>query len=331
MRIVFWGKGNRGVACLRALHEAGRNITLVVVHPGDERAGAASVDTVARALGIATIAPEDPNDPATRAILARESADLFVLGGYGKIIRREVIDLPKRMCINLHGGKLPEYRGSSPMNWAMIRGEPSFTFSIIKVASGVDAGDVILERTFPIGPNDTIADLHAIADREFPSMLLDVVEGIASGTAVFRVQDSMRAGYFPLRFPDDGFIVWDMYSASEAHNRIRALTDPYPGAFTYWNGRKVRLLRSMRSEIPYYGDPGRVYRMTERGLLVCAADQCLWITRATFEDDGTSLGATVQRYDRLATMREAVQSWHRVQTSASVPTSPAFLRMGTTS
>lgn len=327
MRIVFWGKGNRGVSCLHALQAAGRTVSLVVVHPGDERAGQASVGIAARSFGIPTIAPDDPNSMETRMVLAHESADLFVLGGYGKIIRQEVIDLPRRMCINLHGGKLPEYRGSSPMNWVLIRGESTFTLSIIKVASGVDTGDVIFERTFPIAPDATIMDLHAVADAQFPDMLCMVVAQIEAGMVNIRPQDSVRAAYFPLRFPDDGFIVWDMYSASQIHNRIRALTDPYPGAFTYWNERKVKILRSMRSTIPYYGEPGRIYRITERGLLVCASDQCLWITRAMFEDDGTALVATVRRYDQLATMRAAVQSWYRAHAGTPVPTSPTFLRM----
>lgn len=317
MRIVFWGKGDRGTACLRALHAAGRVISLVVVHPSDEHAGVVSVGAAARALGIATIAPEDPNSQETRALLAREAADLFILGGYGKILRQSVIDIPAVMCVNLHGGKLPERRGSSPMNWALINGEPSFTLSIIRVASGVDSGDVILDRTFPIGVHDTIVDLHVVADREFPSMLLEAIDHITSRTVAFRAQDEVRAGYFPLRFPDDGFIVWDMFSAAQVHNRIRALTEPYPGAFTYWRGRKVKLLQSALAETPYYGEPGRVYRITERGLLVCAADRCLWITRATFEHDGTSLGAAIQRYDRLTTVREAVQTV--VSASATVP------------
>lgn len=305
MRIVFWGKGNRGISCLRSLHEAGRSVTLVVVHPGDERTGQSSVGAYARSIGIPTIAPDDPNDQETRTLFARESADVFVLGGYGKILRQEVIGLPHRMCINLHGGKLPECRGSSPMNWALIRGEPSFTLSIIRVASGVDTGDVILDRTFPISADDTITDLHAIAEREFPVILLASLDAIARGTATFRVQDPARAAYFPLRFPDDGFILWDQLTAQEVHNRIRALTRPYPCAFTFIAGRKVLLVRSEIAASPIHGEPGRIYRITERGVLVCAADRCLWVAEAVFADSGAPLAAAVQRYDCMATLRGA--------------------------
>lgn len=331
MRIVFWGKGERGIACFRALRQRGDDLSCVVVHPEDTEGTATSMRAVAEADGIPVLAPSDPNADDTIARLRAQRADLFVLGGYGKILRQPTIDIPSVMTINLHGGKLPEYRGSSPMNWALIRGEPSFTLSIIRVASGVDAGDVILDRTFPIGPNDTIMNLHAIAEREFPSMLVEAVTQIVRSVTAFRVQDASRAAYFPLRFPDDGFVLWDQLTAQEIHNRVRALTAPYPCAFTYVAGRKVLLLRSELPETPTYGEPGRIYRITERGLLVCAADRCLWITRATFEDDGTSIGTAVRRYDRLATIREMVRAWFTDRTNARVPTPPSFMRVGTPS
>lgn len=325
MRIVFWGKGQRGVACLQALRQYGEHVVCVIVHPEDVGGETTSVRTVAEANGIPVLAPNDPNAEDVMTQLRAQRADLFVLGGYGKIFRQPTMDIPSVMTINLHGGKLPECRGSSPMNWALIRGESSFTLSIIRVASGVDAGDVLIERTFPIGSNDTIVDLHAIAEREFPAMLVEAVTQIARGAVTFRVQDASRAAYFPLRFPDDGLILWDQLTAQEIHNRIRALTAPYPCAFTYAAERKVLLLRSELPATPTYGDPGRIYRMTERGLLVCALDRCLWITHAYFADDRTPLTETVQRYDRLATVRGAVREWYtaRVNTAVSTPT-PSF-------
>lgn len=331
MRIVFWGKGPRGVACLRALRQRGDELLCVVVHPEDTGGGATSVRATAAEYGIPVLAPNDPNTDDMIAQLRVQAADLFVLGGYGKILRQPTIGIPSVMTINLHGGKLPECRGSSPMNWVLIRGESSFTLSIIRVASGVDAGDVLLDRTFPIGSNDTIADLHAIAEHEFPAMLVEAVAQIACGTAIFRVQDTSRAAYFPLRFPDDGLIFWDQFTAQEIHNRIRALTAPYPCAFTYAAGRKALLLRSELPETPTYGEPGCIYRITERGLLVCALDRCLWITRATLVDDGTPLAASVQRYDCLATIRGAVREWYTASVGTTASTPPSYFRVAASS
>ncbi len=306
MKIVFWGNGNRGVACLRALHERGYRIERVVVHPGGQGQWYSSVAETAKQLGIETLAPQDPNDPAIPMYIGTAltplGPDLFILAGYGKILRRNIIAIPRLMCINLHAGKVPEYRGSSPLNWALINGETSFGLSLLKLDGGVDSGDVLCERSFEISVNDTIRELHAVANEQFPVMLLETLRQIESGTYTLRPQDPARARYFPLRFPEDGLILWDQLTAEQAHNRIRALTEPYPCAFTYCNGREVKLISSQLHEGTYCGEPGRVYRVDGQRLLVCAVDKCLWIKEARFADDATPLAAAVRRYDRLATM-----------------------------
>lgn len=302
MRIVFWGNGNRGVACLRALCEHGGRSELAVVHPPAGGSWHASVAEVAGELGIQAIAPDDPNDAPTAAALQKAQADVFILAGYGKILRQHIIDIPRLMCINLHAGKVPEYRGSSPLNWALLNGEASFGLSVLKLDGGVDSGDVLMQREFEISGNDTIRELHGIANEQFPVMLLEVVQQIESGRCTPKPQDAERARYFPLRFPDDGLVLWDQLSARQIHNRIRALTEPYPCAFTFFKGRKVKLISSEPASTIYNGESGRVYRKTERGLLVCASDTCLWVKQACFVDDGTPLVDGVQRYDRLATV-----------------------------
>lgn len=304
MRLVLWANGARGVACLEALAADSRRPSLVVVHPraNDEQPGA--VELAAGGLGIPAFAPEDPNAPEAVERLRRESADVFALAGYGRILRGALLDLPAAMTVNLHAGALPEYRGSSPMNWALINGERSFALSIIEVDRGVDTGDVLAERRFPIGIDSTIRDLHAIANRAFPRMLLDVLRAIESGSVHRRAQDPRRARYFPLRFPDDGLVLWDQLSAEQIHNRVRALRPPYPGAFTYYDNRRVTLIASEPATADVRGEPGRAYRKTARGLLVCAADRCLWIREARFDDDGAPLRDAIGRYDELATMRQ---------------------------
>jgi methionyl-tRNA formyltransferase len=206
-------------------------------------------------------------------------------------------------------------RGSSPLNWALIRGDNSFSLSVIRVAAGIDSGDILIDRTFDIDPADTIADLHDTANREFPSMLVEVIRRIQRGEQTCRVQDSAQAGYYPLRLPDDGFILWDQLTARQTYNQIRALTDPYPGAFTFHRHRRIVLLAANWPSIPHYGEPGRVYRVTQRGLLVCAMDQSIWITRARYSDGEGDPLVDIMRYDRLATVREAVMNWHQSGTA----------------
>lgn len=303
MNILFAGHKERGTSCLRGLVAAGHMIVGVVAHAPAPGAAPGDVAEAGRALGLPVMAPDDINAPAVVAALRALAPDLLVLAGYGPILREPAIGIAPLGAVNLHGGKLPEYRGSSPLNWALINGEATFTISIIAVDRGVDTGDVLLDRTFPIGPHDTIADLHRTANEAFPGMLVDVVASIAAGTSQRRRQDDARAAYYPLRFPDDGMIFWDTLTASQIHNRIRALTRPYPGAFTYAGGRRVMLYGSKPAVRTYHGEPGRIYLKNQHGLLIAATDRCLWITDAVFSGDGRSAVEGLRRYETVATLR----------------------------
>jgi methionyl-tRNA formyltransferase len=298
LKITFFGNGNRGLASLKSLFDSGYQINCIVAHPDKRGIWQEHADS----LGVDLSSPADPNEQGVIDFLKSKKSELFVLAGYGKIIKDPLIRLPKFMCLNLHAGKLPQYRGSSPMNWVLINGEETFTLSVIKVDKGVDTGDIVLERTFDIGTDNTIVDLHQIANHEFPDMLVEAIRGIEDGSIDPRPQNEDEARYFPLRFPDDGLIIWDMFTAEQIHNRIRALTEPYPCAFTYFNGRKVKLIFSALTTTTFLGEPGRIYQKTPKGLLVCANDRSLWITSAVFQD-GHSLLEEANRYETFITAK----------------------------
>lgn len=310
MRVLFFGNKSRGVACLDAVLAAGHELVAAVAHAAPARPfPAGSFAAAAEARGLVVHQPADPNAPEFVGAVRALSPEILILAGYGPILREPLLSSAPRGVVNLHGGRLPDRRGSSPMNWAIIDGETAITLSVIRADRGVDTGDVLVERTFPIGPDETIANVQQTADDLFPGMLVEALGGIENGTITPRVHDSSRAVYYPLRFPEDGFLLWDMQDAEDVHNRIRALTAPFPGAYSYWKGRKVMLWSSARAKNDYRGEPGRVYLKNANGLLVCARDRGLWINRATFADDGSDAIAAIARYDRLSTVREAVEAW----------------------
>jgi methionyl-tRNA formyltransferase len=332
MRIVFGGNNARGVACLRALLAAEHEIVAVLTPSTPSRrtstaAADESVAGIARQRGVPLFEPTQVNEAATLEALRLLAPDLAVLAGFSPIVGQPFVDLPRLGCINLHGGKLPQYRGSSPMNWALINGEREFTLSIIRVDAGIDTGDVLAERTFPIEGDHTIADLQQFANKVFPDMLLEVVVAAGAGTLRPRKQAESEAAYYPLRFPEDGLLLFDTVTAAQAHDRIRALTDPYPGAFTFWNGRRLTLLQSRPYERPHHGEAGRVYRVSGRGLLVCASDRCLWIERAVASDTGEDAIPLIARYDKLATLRDLAVA-HLVAPERSRPARPRARRPG---
>lgn len=300
MKIIYFGNGVRGLNCLTAILEAGHDVPLIVVPPNEK-----AISAYAKKNKIKCISPDDPNSSACLKTLRALDPDLFVLSGYGKILKRETIDIPKLMAINTHAGKLPERRGSSPMNWALMADDPEFTLSVIKIDHGIDTGEILSEKTFSIHPNDTIKDLHNISSEEFPRMVLNVIDQLQQGTCHPKGQDHAKAKYYPLRFPEDGMIIWDLYSAEEIHNLIRALSEPYP-CLSIYKGELIKLRGSKLSEFPCYGEPGRVYRKSETGLLICAKDQCLWITDAVFAKTNKPLQSSIKLYDELVTVRKTV-------------------------
>lgn len=305
MRTLFWVKGARGVECLAHCLDSGVNIVAVVVQEKPSN-WLDRVRSLAEENGLPVLPLDDPNSEASRARLAGYAADVFVLAGYGMILRQPTIDLPGRMVINLHGGKLPEFRGSSPMNWALIQGETEHTVSIIQLDAGVDSGPVLSERTFPIGPDETIVDLHARANKAFPEMLLDTLRKIEDGSLKPVYQDDAMAAYWPMRFPTDGLLLFDTKTAQQSHDMIRALTRPYPCAYTYLDGRKVILVSSRLHDREFHGEPGRIYQVKGEELLVCAKDKALWVC-AEFEDSGAPLHSEAERYSRFGTLAGAAE------------------------
>ena len=303
MRIIFWGKGDRALRCFEALQKNGYSISLIVTHRQESTTWYSSLFEYAKKSNIEFLAPENPNTIPIEQKIRSLSPDLSIFAGYGKIINQNLIDIPSIMSINLHGGKLPEYRGSSPMNWVLINGEKSFTLTVIRMDAGVDTGDILMEKTFNISLDHTIQELHSIANKAFPLMLLEVVSSIEKVSYTLTPQDERLASYYPLRFPDDGLVFFDQLTSEELHNRIRALTEPYPCAFTFYKGRRVNLISSKMHKHNYFGEPGRIYKTSPKaGLLICAMNRCLWIKRAYFADDSTLLKNVVSRYDKMDTI-----------------------------
>ena len=303
LRIIFAGNKQRGITCLEAVNKY-HDIVGVV---GNKKVnGKNNFIEKARELELPILNPKNINDSKFIDILKPLKPDLTILAGYGSIVKKEFIAIAKYGCINLHGGKLPKYRGSSPMNWALINGEKKFTITIIKVDKGVDTGDILLEKTFKIDNKHTIADLHDIANANFPDMLIDVISQIQNGKFKSIVQNNNQSSYYPLRFPDDGLIFFDQYKANEIHNRIRALTSPYPGVSCYYHKKQVVILKSKLPRRSFFGEPGRIYRVTKnKGILVCAKDKCLWLEKVIDKKTKLDITKDFVKYEKLGTIHQA--------------------------
>jgi methionyl-tRNA formyltransferase len=302
MRIILFCKGKRGLVCLQKLQQEKQSVLLVVCQQSDPCLH--SFKGFAKESNSEIFCPADPNEASAINKLESVNADLFILAGYGMILRESCLSIPKINCINLHGGKLPEYRGSSPMNWALINGEKEIGISVIEVDSGIDTGNVLAECSKKIDLNTNIAKLHEWANEKFPELLQSVITKIKKGSLVLRKQDESLACYYPRRFAEDGFILWDQTNCIDAHNKIRALTEPYPCAYSYLGNRKIKFISSRIPESSFRGEAGRIYRKSNGWFLIGTQDQALWITKALFTDDESSAYAQLNVYDRLSTIHQ---------------------------
>jgi methionyl-tRNA formyltransferase len=278
--IVYLTNGPRGVHCLRALLAAKEPVVGVIGHAGSEGGEAARV---AAGAGLPYRAPKSPNDPATLAWIRGFGARLAVMSGYARIVKKPFLDCFADGVINLHGGPLPGYRGGSPLNWQILRGEREIGISLVMTEEGIDTGPVVARDAFPLGPDETIDQVVAKTLPRFERMLLAALDGQRRGALRSEPQPAEGARYFAKRLPEDGFIDWRTLSAQQVHDLVRALSGSYPGAFAYHRGRKVVLETTRRLDETIIAPPGRVLARRGDGVEVACADRAILVAAARDE------------------------------------------------
>ena len=213
---------------------------------------------------------------------------LLVVAGYSEIFSSELISVASHGAINLHAGRLPEYRGGSPLNWQMLNGETEAGLSIIQMDAGIDTGDILAEQVFPIHIFDTISNIHQKANEHFASLTVSVLDAMGSGALVAQRQDETRACYWHQRSDDDGHLELRSGSAESVLRFIRATTKPYPGAWAIWKGRRVRLFAAEIPMTVIRGTPGRIMYLQGEGPFLMCADRAILLTQYEVEGDGVA-------------------------------------------
>jgi methionyl-tRNA formyltransferase len=250
-RAVVFAYHDVGVRCLRTLLAHGVEVPLVLSHqdsPG-ETIWFESVAQHARWHGIEVQCPVDPNAPEVVAQLRALRPDFLFSFYYRLMLGAELLALPSRGAYNVHGSLLPHYRGRVPVNWAVLHGERQTGATLHVMAVKPDAGDIVAQQAVPILPDDTAFEVfHKVSvaaelalDRALPQLI--------AGSAPHRPQDLAAGSYFGRRSARDGAIDWRA-GAQAAHNLIRAVAPPYPGAFTEAEGVPLRILRSLPVAVP---------------------------------------------------------------------------------
>src|SRR5262245_17730529 len=218
----------------------GQTIPLVLTHEDDpgESIWFGSVRDAARSHGIPVITPSDANAPGIVSEARRAAPDAILSCYYRRILSPEILGIPARGAYNMHGSLLPRYRGRAPVNWVLVNGEPVTGVTLHHMSDKPDRGDIVGQKIVPIADEDTALTLHRKCAAAAGALLREVWPSIEAGTAPRTPQDPTQATYFGRRTPEDGRIDWSR-PARACWSLVRAVTHPYPGAFTFVEGRKL--------------------------------------------------------------------------------------------
>jgi methionyl-tRNA formyltransferase len=239
-RILFFGYSEIGHACLDLLCARGDNVVALITHEDNprEKVWFKTPSAVARAAGIPIHTPEKVNTPEWIERIAALQPDLILSVYYRNMISSKILALPGLGAFNLHGSLLPKYRGRAPINWAVLHGEPRIGMTLHRMVKAPDAGPIVDQEGVDIGPRDS-AELAFRKVLPCGRRVLErQIDALLAGTAKETPQDESQATYFGGRTPEDGRIVWSQTSR-QIFNLIRAVTDPYPGAFVDVGGARL--------------------------------------------------------------------------------------------
>jgi methionyl-tRNA formyltransferase len=274
-RIAVFAYADTGHACLKHLFDRGERIALVATHRDDpqEQAWFPSVAELARSRGVEPVVMENPLDPASIARVRSSRPDLLFSFYYRRILPEEMLQEPPLGAWNVHGSLLPKFRGRAPVNWAILKGETRTGATLHAMTERADRGPILDQEAVPIGPDDTAIEVQRRVSAAAVAVLARRLDELKAGTATPVPQDEAVSSRFGRRRPDDGRIDWTR-PAKEVHDLVRAVTHPYPGAFTDVFGAKTFVWRSRLPGLAAHDTfPGQVRVEDERLFVACGDDR----------------------------------------------------------
>lgn len=278
LRIVFMGTPDFAVPSLTALQGSYHHILAVVTQPDRPKGRGYNltpppVKVWAQKFGLEVLQPVSMKDGNFLACLRSLAPDLIVTAAYGRILPKEVLFLPLKGSINVHASLLPAYRGAAPIHRAIINGEQRTGVTIMYMNEEMDKGDIIKQAVVSINPEDTAGSLHDRLARIGAELLLEVLDLIACGRAPRYPQDEAKASYAPPLRPGEGKIKWDE-PAERLFNLIRGMT-PWPGAYTFYRGKRLKVWKAQPLDASYKASPGEVYMVSDEGIAVGTSEGLL--------------------------------------------------------
>jgi methionyl-tRNA formyltransferase len=299
MRIVFIGTGEIGVPTLRALLDSEHEVVAVVTQPdkpvGREqriepppikkvitRSGGFQTGVGRSAAGepplLEVLQPAKIKDPQAIEEVRALKPDVIVVVAYGQILPLDVLEIPRLACLNLHASLLPRWRGAAPIQATIAAGDCETGITVMHMDEGLDTGDILLQSSVEILPNDTGGSLHDRLAQIAPEALLESLRLLAAGSAPRIPQDNARATYAPKLKREHGQIDWSE-SAEAIERRIRAY-NPWPGAFMKVGRQNLKVFSA--SVVDRTGQPGEILR-NDKDLIVVTGKGALSLAEVQLE------------------------------------------------
>ena len=291
MKIVYMGTPDFAVNPLHALAEAGYDVAGVITQPDKPKGRGKTmlptpVKEEALKHGFPVYQPVKVRDPEFLQVLEKLDPDIIVVAAFGQIIPKSILELPKYGCINIHASLLPKYRGAAPIQQAVIDGEKESGVTIMRMGTGLDTGDMISRIVVPIAKDETGGTLFDKLAEAGAKLLVETLPHIFDGTAVYEKQpEESPTPYAGMITKQMGLINFGK-SAAELERLVRGL-NPWPSAFTFWNGKTLKVWESFVVKSEEAGaeksEPGTVVKTDKKGIYVACGEDVLVLSQVQLE------------------------------------------------
>ncbi len=272
MKIIFMGTPDFSVRTLEALAAAGHEVALAVTQPDKPRGRGAKmqytpVKEAALRRRIPVYQPKKVREPECVGMLQGYGADVIVVAAFGQILPKEILELTPYGCINVHASLLPKYRGAAPIQWAVINGEAISGVTTMQMDEGLDTGDMLLKTEVPLEEKETGGSLHDKLAEAGAKLCVETLKALEEGTVTPEKQGGSPTPYARMLDKSLGDIRWG--ASALAVERLARGLDPWPGAYTRWEGKVMKIWETQA--VPYDtpgAPPGTVTKVEKDGFLV---------------------------------------------------------------
>ena len=286
MRIVFMGTPDFAVGALEALVEAGHEVVAVVTQPDKPKGRGKEmqftpVKICALKHNIEVFQPIKIKNPEAISVLREYKADLFVVAAFGQILSKEILDMPKYGCVNIHASLLPKYRGAAPIQWAILDGEKETGVTIMQMNEGLDTGDMLTKVIVPIEDTDTGESLFDKLAEAGAKLLVETIPQIEAGSLKGELQDDSLSSYAKMIKKEMGHIDWSK-EAVVLERLVRGMNS-WPSAYTHYNGKTLKVWEAVVETGEAKAEPGTVVEVTKDCIKVQTGQNLLVLKQIQLE------------------------------------------------